>query len=348
MMSKTKKTVFTTCISLVLLLLIFTYFAGKMLTANLSKDFITQKLQETTGYQVNITGDLHWHYALHPSVSIEKITFREQGKTVIQLTNANIGINLIPLLQKRIAISFDFQQWQQNQLHFSNGSAQLTYENNVLTLTDFTANFYQGKINGSALVNLNSAQPIFDMHLTTAQAEMSSLLHDVAKNESVSGKMDMQADLKSAGINATDFIKNLNGTVNVIIKDGKLNTIHLGSVIPYIVSTNDKQQADFFNSLTIHNVITNGVTNTTITLLAKSYRADGNGQINLNTQNLKIKLDAYYTQSQQTKNIAIPIHITGALASPSVGVDLATPVGQFLSVNKNEISNKVHKLLANL
>jgi uncharacterized protein involved in outer membrane biogenesis len=343
-MSSSKKMLFMSCISLVLFLLIFIVAMGKILTANLTKQFIAQKLEATTGYHVTIEGDLDWHYTLHPNVSIEKITFTSQATTIIQLEHANISVALLPLLQKRFAVCFRFQQWQQNQLNFSNGEAYLTYENNLLTLSDFNADFYQGHINGKAIVDLNDTIPSFQISLQTSQAEMAGLLNDIANTASVSGKMDMQADLKSVGSDTADFIHNLNGNINIIVKNGQLNTIHLADVISSITSNSQKKQADFFDTLKIQNAVVNGVANSTITLLAKSYKSTGRGNIDFNTQSLNLKLDAYYTQSQQTKNIAIPIHIQGAIAAPSVSIDLATPISQLLNANKGNLINRLHKL----
>ncbi len=348
MMSKIKKIMFTTCISLVLLLPILVYCAEKILSTRVTKDIMVQKIQEATGYNVEITGDLLWHYTIKPQLDIEKITFSQQGKTIIQLSKVSIGIALLPLLQQGIAVSIHFQQWQQNQLLFSNGSAHLSYENNILTLTNFHADFYQGQIKGNALINLDEKIPRFDIHLNTIQTDISDLLDDLTDHQSISGKMDMQANLSSIGTNTQDFIKNLNGNVDAIIKNGKLNTIDIGSVIPYIASATNKKQYDFFDSLALNNVVTAGIANTKIALLATSYHANGKGKINLNTQHINIKLDAYYTQSQETKNIAIPIHIDGILASPSIGIDLATPLNQLLTTNKNQINKKLNQLLSNL
>lgn len=335
------------CFSLVLLLIVI-YGIGKILTTNISKQFIIQKLEATTGYQVSIEGDLDWHYTLRPNVEIKKIIFHAQNKTVIQFEHANIGIALLPLLQKRFSISFHFKTWQQNQLHFENGAAHLTYENNLLTLSDFNADFYQGQISGHALINLNNDTPTFQMSLKTTQTQIASLLKDIANTASVSGKMELQANLKSAGSDANQFIQNLNGNINITVKEGKLNTIHFGNVISYVTSNIDKQQADFFNTLSIHDVVVNGVGNSQIDLLAKSYMATGKGSINFNTQALNIHLNAYYIQSQKTKNIAIPVTITGLIASPNVSVDLSKPLGALLKNNEEKIKNKLDTFLQRL
>lgn len=339
----TSKKIFIACFCIIILLLVSVFIIGRILTANISKEFIVKNLETITGYNVNISGPLHWHYTLRPSLSVDKIVFTAQNKTIIQLDEANIGIALLPLLQKHVAVDFHFQQWQQNQVHFSQGVAHLSYQNNILTLTDFDAAFYQGHIHGNAIIDLNGTAPLLKIKLNVSQTEIEGLLQDIANTPAISGKMDLHASLKSMGSDANSFIKNLNGEISILVKNGKLNTIHLGSVLPDLNSISAKKQADFFESLQIKNAIKNGIAETTIDLLAKSYKAQGNGQINLNNKNLNLKLNAYYTQARETKYIAVPIYIRGTIASPKLSVDLATPINQYLNKNKDKIVEKLHK-----
>lgn len=335
-MTKSKKILVCLIAGLIILALVVQLTLNKIISKHISKTIIIEQLEKVTGYHVTIDGPLQWHYSLHPGLGLEKITFKSNDDQIIQLESTTINIQLLPLFKKHFVIDFNFQQWQQNQLHFSNGTGHIDFENNFLTLSKFNAHFYQGTITGEAKVDLNSTEPTFNINLKTDQVEISGLLKDIAQSASVSGKMNAQATLNSYGTNATDFIDHLNGNISALVKKGKLNTIHFSQFIPNIV--------DIFDDLKINSRVTNGIANTNIELLEKNYRASGKGNINFNQESLNLKLNVYYTNAQQTKNIAIPVGISGQIASPSISVDVTQPLNQILKTNRKKLLNNFNHL----
>lgn len=344
-MSKSKKILLSVIISMLVLFCASYWAVERFISTNISKTLIAQKLEEATGYHVVINGDLHWHYSLRPSLDLDKVTFfTTENKAAIFIKNPHISMALLPLLRKLVAVDFSFQELQQDQLHFSKGSSHLEYKDNQVNLTNFESVFYEGKIEGKAHIDLTNTTPKFNMTLSVSQTELGSLLKDIAQSVSVSGKMNANTTLTSEGVNAEQFIKNLNGQLSAQITNGKLHTIHLGKVIPDL----PVEGADFFDTLNITTPIKDGIAITTISLLAKNYHAEGGGQINFNNQTLNIKLNAYYTRSQQTKNIAIPITLSEAIASPDISVDLGKPLTQLLSDNGIKLKNNISLLIKNL
>lgn len=342
-MSKNKKILFSSMMAIAILIFFSTWLAGRLLAATISKEFVTQKLGALTGYSVVIDGPLHWHSIMRPGLRIEKITFSDARSATIVLQKVNITINLLPLLKKQVALDFDFQQWQQNQLHFSKGTTHLDFRKGLLTLSRFKAKFYQGGITGNAKINLNATPPTFKIILDASQVEMADLLNDIANTATLSGKMSMQAALNSQGKDAKTFISHLSGNISLLVNQGKLNTIHLSTAIPSMTPS-EKNTADVFETLTIKSILTQGVAKTTIQLNAKNYRAEGTGKININKQTLNLVLNASYLRSQKTKNIALPIHISGQIAAPRVNVDLAKPLAQLFNANSEKIAHKLQQL----
>lgn len=344
-MSKSKKVLWIVVICVLVLFGGIYWAVEKIMTANISKATIIEKLEAATGYHVAIEGDLHWQYSLRPNLNLDEIIFTSKtNQAAIDLKKVRISMALVPLLQKRVFVDLNFQNWKQNQLHFSNGHAHVEYKNNIINLTDFNAGFYQGNIQGHASIDLNNPTPEFKIILNANEVEIGALLADIAQSASVSGKMNGTTTLTSEGENAEQFIKNLNGNLSLNIANGKLHTIHLGKVLPNIPVNNE----DFFDTLTITAPINHGIADATMTLLAKNYHADGKGEIDLNNQTLNIKLNAFYTRSIQTKNIAIPITISGTISSPNVSVDLAKPLGELLNSNGIKIKNKLNILIQGL
>ena len=331
-MSKSKKVCFKVILCIAILFSVTYWITEKAITANISKAAITQKLEAVTGYHVDINGDLHWHYSLRPSVDLDKITFTSEAHEIISFKNAHISLALLPLLHKKFLFDIDFQAWQQNQLHFSNGSAHIKFENNVLNITRFQSTFYQGKMSGQARVDLNHSIPKFDITLKTTQTEIADLLTDIAQTSSVSGKMDASATLISQGKTAKEFIENLDGTIALLVKNGELKTIRL-------------DQIKVFDTLQIDAPLKNGIANTTIHLLAKNFRAEGKGTVNLIDERLNIHLNGYYTRSVETKEIALPMDIIGPIASPSVSVDISQPINQLLNTKRGRLGDRLKNFL---
>lgn len=346
-MSFSKKYFLKVAFISILVFFLIIYFLGKMLTSSLSKPYIEKKLEQATGYKVNIQGDLHWYYTLEPKLMIEKIRFISDKKTSIELKNATISLALMPLLKKSFDVHISFQEWQQNQLHFSNGKAHIIYNDQQLQLNQFHSEFYQGKIEGQALVNLSSKIPSFDIKASTSNTEIQNLLQDLTHSGSLSGKMNLDTHLTSSGTNPEEWIQHLNGDLNINVKNGELNNIHLNQFIDS-QSLNHEKQADLFDTLIIKNKITNGLAKSDISLQAKKYTVKGGGDINFSQQTLYLNLNAYYTGSEQSKNIPIPISIKGLIAHPNISLDIVSPIQQYLENNEPKLKRRFHAFLNRL
>ncbi len=376
-MSKFKKISIGLLISFIVLFLVGYILLDRAATANLPKQLIIEKLETLTGNDVTIRGELHWHFSLHPSVVIEEITLTSDDEQIITLKNVNLKIQLSSLFEKpplleslqidqlsyknknaqislltavkikkpaEYSAEISFQQWQQNQLRFSNGQSHVEIKNNTFILSKFSADFYQGNIQGNAKIDFNNSSPKIDITLNANQAEISGILSDIAHSAYVSGKMDVTADFSSQGKNSSEFIENLNGKTSILVKNGKLNTIHLDQLMPVLVSSPPKD-IDVFSTLQADALIINGTADTTLKLLAKNYRSQGTGKINLIKQTLNLHFDSYYTRSEKTKEIAIPAEISGPIDSPEISVDISQPLNQFFKSDRKSLSEKIKKLL---
>ncbi len=383
-MSKFKKASIGLLVSFIVLFLVGYELLDRAATANLSEKFIIEKLETLTGNDVTIKGKLHWHYSFHPSVIIDKIILTSDDEQTIIIESVNLKMQLRSAFNKppffeslhidrlsyknkknqfslleniniknhssksednsKYSADIYFQQWQQNQLHFSKGRSYVEFKNNVLFLSKFEAEFYQGNIQGNAKIDFNNSAPKIDITLTATQAEMSGILSDIVRNAYISGKMDITANFSSQGKNSKEFIEHLNGKTSILVKNGKLNTIHLDQLIPALVSSPQKN-IGVFNTLQMDSLITDGIANTTLNLSAKNYRSQGKGKIDLIKQSLNLHFDSYYTRSEKTKEIAIPAKVSGPINSPEISVDISQPLNQFLKTDGKSLAEKIKKLL---
>lgn len=339
-MKNSKRVIIGLIVGLVILTLSAQWLLGKIANQNISKSILIEQLEKVTGYDVAIQGPLHWHFSLRPSIGIEKITFSSNKEQVIVVDGANLRLQLLAIFNPTDHsedAEFSFEHWQQNQVKFSNGSTHIDYKNKQLIFSKFSAQFYQGHINGNAHIDLNTSTPEITLTLEASQVEISELLKDIAHNPLISGKANLKANLTSQGKDATQFIEHLNGKVSLQAKSGQMNAIHLDP---------SRKNIDVFDTLTIDAILKNGIANTTSKILAKNYHSNGKGTINLIAQTLNLHFDTYYDRSKNTKEIAIPVEISGPIASPVITIDFSQPIQQFLnSDRKTALKNKIHRFL---
>ena len=130
----------------------------------------------------------------------------------------------------------------------------------------------------------------------------------------------------------------------MVIKDGKLVALDLGGDIARIIAMtqgNNNDSLDAFEQLAIGSNITNGNAKLDANLKAENYSAKGQGNIDLVQQTIDLSLKAYYTQSKQTRDIAIPVDISGTLANPAVKVDTNSVINQALQAKGSESLNEL-------
>jgi len=326
-MRKALKIIATISIACVLIMSVISYTIGKRLSHTCTPSWITEKLSTITGYDVSIEGPMAWEYIFTPHVSIEKIAFKSQGETLIELEHVTLHPNFFALLQKKTNIAIKFQHWRQHRLNFYEGSAQIQYDKDTLILKHIDTQCYQGQLSGEATVNLHNTLPEFEIKLKLTHAKIEDFLGDIANTHILTGEMDANVRLHSMGKNTTEFLQSLSGNIHIDVMNGQL-----------------KEQKNTFDQLEVNTQISDGIAHNHFKLLAKNYYANGEGSINLITEALDLQVKAYYTHSKKTKNTSIPIHITGTLASPQVDIDLATPLSQLLHTDKNKLLQRLHHI----
>jgi len=341
-MKNSKRTIACLIVGLVILALGAQWLLGRIANRNISKSIVIEQLEKVTGYHVTIQGPLHWHFSLQPSIGIEKIIFssdKEGKEKIIVVDSASLRLHLLAIFHpagNTEAADFSFEHWQQNQINFSSGSTHIDYKNQQLIFSKFSAQFYQGHVNGDAHIDLSTVTPKITISLEASQVEISDLLSDIVHNALVSGKAQLNADLTSQGKNAAEFIEHLSGKFTLQAKNGRLNAIHLDP---------SQKSIDAFDALTINATVENGIATTTSKIMAKNYHSNGKGTINLIAQTLNLHFDTYYDRSKNTKEIAIPAEITGPIASPTIVIDLSQSIQQFLSTNRQKFQDKIHRFL---
>lgn len=254
---------------------------------------------------------------------------------------------------------------QASKVRVTNINVTTNLQKGILALAPFSADFYQGNVQGQAKVNLNSATPQISLDAKGANIQAEPLLTDVAASQKfkLSGACNLDAKLTTTGTDAETIEKNLNGTTHLSFNNGVLHGIDIGYLIDSAYAMAGKQSAPSnntdqtpFGSLTASADIHNGVvTNNDLNIDAPRFNTKGSGVINLITQKINYRLETTAKQADASQKdnlgnlygIAIPIEITGTMNNPSIRLDsgalMKAVAQQQVKKAKSQIQEKIEK-----
>lgn len=248
----------------------------------------------------------------------------------------------------------------------SNVTSKIVSKKGVLKVDPMGANLYEGKFNGSVMLNASGRQPRVhaQQHLTDIQ--IGSLLKDVAGEDRLLGRGELHADVKLVGMSEAEIRRSLNGTSRFAFRDGALKGVNIAQIVREgssklglggsQLATGTPGQTDF-TELTGSLTMTNGVIKNQ-DLQAKSplLRIDGKGEVDLPQDSIDYLITTELVGSlegqggrgkDELSGIPIPVRVSGPLASPSYRPDLEAALSakakQQLEAKKEEVKQKVEE-----
>ncbi|MFM1891007.1 MAG: AsmA protein, partial [Pseudomonadota bacterium] len=215
------------------------------------------------------------------------------------------------------------------------------------------------------LVELDARQskPKVRLKETLAGVQIGPLLQDLIGEDRLVGTGEVNADLRLVGLSEAEIRRSLNGTANIVFRDGAYKGINVAQLIRDAQAKlgqgtaspagSGTPQTDF-TELSGSAVISNGVVDNQ-DLQAKSplLRIAGKGQVNLPQDSLDYLLTTTVVGSlagqggkgaDQLKGVPIPVRLTGSLQDPKPTVDLQSALNavaqQKIEEKKQEVMEK--------
>lgn len=198
----------------------------------------------------------------------------------------------------------------------------------LIACNPLSANFYKGKISGTAAIDLRNSVPVLTIKSTITGSSLQQLLVDFAAFDKVSGVMSINSNLTAKGDNGAAIMRSLNGTGKLNIENG----VYRGMDIAYqvrkahaIINQKPLPQESQppqtnFGRVTANFVLNNSVLSTHDLLIqAADFSAKGQGSANLLSQSIDFQLTA---SSPTDKSFYVPIKITNTFANPQVRPDM--------------------------
>ncbi|WP_163922147.1 AsmA family protein [Photobacterium sp. Alg240-V54] len=230
----------------------------------------------------------------------------------------------------------------------------------VATINRFEANLYDGKITGSASVNVNSALPSYRLKNTITNVAILPLLKAVANNQQLAGKANITADLSGRGLSEANIRHNIAGSVKVNIVDGTVYGVNISDLLRN-AKAKLKGQADTgtdttkktdFSALTTTLRLGNGIASTdNFQLTSPLLAINGQGKTNLVDEGIDLTINTKVVASgkglDDIKGISVPIHVGGDWQQPKYRLnikDLFKNNAVLESKAKKEINRGLEKL----
>lgn len=240
----------------------------------------------------------------------------------------------------------------------TNVRIKLKADDGVAQLAPFSANLYEGAMNGSLQVDARSTPQIALKQNMTGIA-IGPLLVDAINNDMLSGKGTLSLDVKTSGATVGALKKSLGGTAGLNLVDGAVKGIDIaGTIRGYkdklsslkgeATVEGDKTQKTDFSEMAATFNIRNGVAhNDDLSMKAPLFRITGSGDIDIANETINYLAKPTIVKSlagqggaglDELSGVTIPVKLTGTFAKPKYALDFA---GIAAAIAKKKVVDKI-------
>ncbi len=225
----------------------------------------------------------------------------------------------------------------------TNVRIKLRADDGIAQLSPFSANLYEGAMNGSLRVDARATPEIAFKQNMTGIA-IGPLLADAINNDMLSGKGTLNVDVNTSGATVGALKKSLSGTAGLNLADGAVKGIDIaGTIRGYKdklsalkgqanVEGDKTQKTDFSEMIATFN-IKNGVAhNDDLSMKAPLFRIAGSGDIDIANETINYLAKPTIVKSlagqggaglDELSGLTIPVKLTGTFAQPKYALNFA-------------------------
>jgi AsmA protein len=234
---------------------------------------------------------------------------------------------------------------------------KLNANQGVAELAPFSANLYQGKMNGSLKVDARNT-PSIAFKQSMSDITIEPLLVDAINNDMLSGKGTLNTDITAQGNTVNALKKSLNGNAAINLADGAVKGIDIAGTIRGVKDklnlmkqsnvTGDKSKKTDFAEMSASFIIKNGVAhNEDLNIKAPLFRIGGEGDVDIANQTINYTAKPTIVNSLKGQGgsdlsllngLTIPIKVTGTFAKPNYALDFS---GLAAGIAKNKLLENV-------
>lgn len=230
---------------------------------------------------------------------------------------------------------------------FNQAHARVQLDDGVCQIAPFSADVYQGNLQGTLLADLRNPTPTIRLDQTLNHIQVGQLL----KSDRLSGVIQVKMHITTQGVNKLSWVQNLNGSTQFAISNGAIQGVNLGYELQRALALVRKQPAPpqpssnqtDFNTFSGSGTFKNGVfNNSDLSIQSPDVQISGQGSANLVNQTLNYHLLAtplhenapvainHKLLAKPVGKLQIPLLITGTFSKPKITPDLEAIAGSLL------------------
>ena len=303
-------------------------------------------------------------YLPEPSSETETTSTDDQASQPIVWDNTELDLSVLRSLNANISIKSS--QLLIRDIKLGKNELALVLNKGVADVQLKSFQGYEG--NGSGVIKLNANKKPYQINTKFDLANINAepLLTDAAGFDKLIGKGQLAWDLSTQGISQREFIKQLNGHLDISFIDGAVKGVNLAAIaksasnimqgnLSAVSLDSDFSNADKtdFAALTGKFTLTNGVATTdNLSLNNPFIRISVTGDINLPETKVNLQIKSKVVASTQGQaaeatdsGIVIPIKITGPFHDIKIRPDVSSGAKDKL---KDKVKDKVKDKLKGL
>lgn len=236
----------------------------------------------------------------------------------------------------------------------TNVRIKLKADSGVAELAPFSANLYEGSMNGTLTVDARST-PRIAVRQEMKSIAIGPLLTDAINNDMLNGKGSLNLDITTNGDTVNSLKKALNGKAALNLKDGAVKGIDIAGTLRGAKDklnalkgdtnvTGDKSKQTDFSEMFASFNIKNGVAhNDDLEMKAPLFRIAGKGDIDIANETLDYLAQPTVVASlkgqggadlQELNGLTVPIKLSGTFSKPAYAIDFA---GLATAIAKNKL-----------
>lgn len=310
------------------------------LSANISANTHAIQLDNLRGTLDNskLTGSVKWNFSnklLNFSIngdqlSLEKYKMSNESAKNNEQNSSHQNKNSSFKANGKIT----FNSIVADKIRLDRFSSNLSYEDDILNLTNIVGGIFGGTTTGSASVSTKTNTPVIQINQKFTGINISSAEKLLIGESKISGTADATANLRIQG-----DVNNLNGNLNFISRNGEIQDIDLdyqiqraASLIQRSENTSKDRGKTPYSTLSSVATINNGVIhNTQVLLESPTFKVSADGSTNLVTKAINYNLQLKSKKSvdintdilrMDLSDYEIPVKITGNFDDFSVKLDV--------------------------
>ncbi|MGB5202080.1 MAG: AsmA family protein [Sedimenticolaceae bacterium] len=261
---------------------------------------------------------------------------------------------------------FTIGQLKVGNARMSNVATKVVSKKGVLTVDPMAANLYEGTFAGRVVVDASGKQPKLQAKNRLTDIQVGPLLKDVANEERLLGRGEVEVDLQMVGLSESEIRRSLNGNARFLFNDGAYKGVNIAQLIRDAssrlglgsdkIDTGTPGQTDFAELSGSFKITDGVIENRDLQAKSPLLRIDGNGEVDLPKDTVDYLITTTLVGSlagqggkgrDELAGVPIPVRVSGPLTKPSFRPDLEAALSAkakaAIDEKKVELQNKAEE-----